>query len=149
MDTYSDEHIVGKTIRQGRAVAVQSGSTFVFGQVVGVSGSRWQVEADLALEPGTSIDVRVELTPLAGTALASVVVIRPLHVADGEIRRYLVEVANIADEDRQRCAGWLESMQTGGTLSTFSGLSDVHLAGGRASLRQALRGDPRTITVLE
>lgn len=154
METFSNPPGVSESLRVGRSAAVQSGSTLAFGKVLTVSGKRWQLEVDMALDIGTPVEIRVELTPISGTALARARVSHALPVADGEPPRYFVEVAEIAAEDRERCSNWLDSLRTGGTLSTFSAVSDVYgLAGGRASVRDVLRNrdDPRGngVTVLE
>lgn len=153
METYSTPPGAVENLRVGRAAAIQSGSTLAFGKVLTVSGKRWQLEVDIALEIGTRVEVRVELTPISGTALARGRVSHALPVADGEPARYFVEISEIAAEDRERCANWLDSVRTGGTLSTFSAVSDVRgIGGGRASVRDVLRNrdDLRGgVTVLE
>lgn len=104
------------------------------------------------LQKGDAVDVRFELSPVPGTALVSGMVSRRLLIAHGELPRYLIELVNVAEDDRERCGTWLEAARVGGTLSPFSGVSDVHDAGGmpRASMRDALRGPPpRGFTVLE
>lgn len=140
METYSNPPGLVENLRVGRAAAIKSGSTLAFGKILTVSGKRWQLEADLPLEVGASVEIRVELTPISGTALAHALVSRVLPVADGEPARYFVEVSEIAPHDRERCSNWLESLRTGGTLSTFSAVSDVHGHGnGRSSVREVLR----------
>ena len=139
-------------VRVSGAASVQAGTALAFGRIVAVSGLRIQVEADLDLEKGALVDIRFELSPVPGTALVSGTVRRRLLIAHGELPRYLIEIANVAAEDRERCGTWLEAARVGGTLSTFSGVSDVQggLGAPRASLRDALRGLPlRGVTVLE
>ncbi len=139
-------------VRVSGAASMQAGGTVAFGRIVAVSGLRIQVEADIALQKGDAVDVRFELSPVPGTALVSGTVSRRLLIAQGELPRYIVDVENVADADRERCGTWLEAARIGGTLSTFSGVSDVHDAHGlpRTSMRDALRGLPvRGVTVLE
>lgn len=132
------------------AASVQSGSEVVFGVLRAVSGDRVELEADLEVEVGAPVAVRLALTPAPGTALLQAVVTRRLLVVPGESRRFLARVTEVADEDRDRCAAWLDAARAGGgTLSTFSGVSDIH-AGGRNRVADALRGAlADEVTVLE
>ena len=138
-----------RAIQVDHSAAVQTDSTLVFGKITTVVNDRMYLEADVALERGSTIDLRFELTPLAGTALVRASVARVLAVAEGELPRYAVELVSIAEADRERCETWLESKRTGGTLSTFSGVSDIALGAGRAGLRAAMRPMLGSVTVLE
>lgn len=152
MSTYPFLSNDSERVRVSGAASMQAGGTVAFGRIVAVAGQRIQVEADINLQKGDPVDVRFELSPVPGTALVSGTVSRRLLIAQGELPRYLIEVAAVAEGDRERCGTWLEAARTGGTLSTFSGVSDVHDAGGmpRASMRDALRGlPPSGVTVLE
>lgn len=152
MNTFPFVNNDSERVRVSGAASLQAGGTVVFGRIVAVSGLRLQVEADIDLPRGAAVNVRFELSPVPGTALVGGTVNRRLLIAHGETPRYLVEVTNVAEADRERCGTWLDAARIGGTLSTFSGVSDVRdgMGAPRASLRDALRGlPPRGLTVLE
>ena len=151
MNPYPFSSELADRVRATAATSIQVGGTVKFGRMVAVSGLRLQVEGDIEVTPGDAVELRFELTPVPGTALVRGRVQRLLLVAEGELPRFTVEIQDVAEEDRDRCGTWLEAIRTGGTLSTFTGVSDVRdVRGGSASVREALRAMAlRPITVLE
>ncbi len=131
------------------AASVHVGGLLVFGSLRAVQGERLQIELATELAVGTVLELRIDLTPAPGSAHLTGIVTRALLVADGETERYLIRVTDVAVGDQERCADWLTAVRNGGgTLSTFSGVSDVR-AGGRSGLAGALRRGIVPATVLE
>lgn len=121
------------------AASAKVDGLLIFGTLKAVQGERLQVELGADLEVGAALELRIELTPAPGTALLTGVVTRALLVAPGETQRYLIRVTDVAVGDQERCADFLTAVRNGGgTLSTFSGVSDVR-DGGRAGMKGALR----------
>ncbi len=123
------------------AVAVGARGTMAFGTIRGVAGDRVVVEVAADLAAGEAVELKIDLSPAPGTALARGTVLRSLLVADGEAARYSVRVDSVADADVARCADWLEAIRLGGTMSTFSGIDEG--TSSRDSVTAALRDAAR------
>jgi hypothetical protein len=131
----------GERIRVRANVAVRSDQRLQFGRVLWVEPERILLQLEQPLEPNELAEMRVDLSPLPGTALAKGIVLRELPRADAEVPRYLLRLTGVAPDDRLRWQAWLEEKRVGGTLSHVSeiGNSQNPLQSGYTPIAEAER----------
>ncbi len=105
-------------------VTVRSQSGMGAGSLLWIQGARVLVEVDHELFEGSQIDVKVDLSPVPGTALLTARVARSAPAATREMARYLLELIEVAKDDRQRWGTWLAAKVSGGTLSNLSDVKE-------------------------
>src|SRR5688572_7737338 len=88
------------------SAAVRCASGFFFGTARWIHGDRVMVELDSELVVGDDLDLRLTLVPTSGTALAKAVVHRVLVTAKDEPNRYVLQVRDVAPEDKARFSAW-------------------------------------------
>lgn len=116
----------GEHITLKASVGVQSSTGMNFGTLVWLAGVRIHLRVDSDLLPMERISLRVDLSPVAGTALLDATVARVLPTAAGETSAYLLRLNDVASVDRPAWERFLRMKQTGGTLND---LSDVRSGG--------------------
>ena len=89
-----------------------------------VQGGRMLVQLDAEVDEGAEIDVKVDLSPVPGTALLRARVAKGVVGTGRELPRYILDLIEVASDDRGRWTAWLAAKLTGGTLSNVSGVSD-------------------------
>lgn len=131
----------GDRVRVRATAAIRTLQTLHFGKLIWVDGARLLVQLEHPLTVDEPLDLRVDLSPLPGTALAKGVVVRELARADGEMPKYLVRLVDIALDDRARWATWLDEKRSGGTLSNVSDLTrnETPLGSGYAKVAELER----------
>ena len=110
-------------VRVRANAAIRTPQTLHFGKLVWVEGTRLLIQLEHPLTANDPVDLRVDLSPLPGTALARGTVVRELARVEGELPKYLVRLVEVALDDRQRWLAWLEEKRSGGTLSHVSDLT--------------------------
>jgi hypothetical protein len=106
------------------SVAVRVGGTVAFGTLLWLDGGRLLIEVDGDFQDGETAEIRLDLTPLAGTALIHAQVHRQLVTAPDEMARFVFRPSTVADDDAERFQGWLGQMRVGGTVKDLSTLSN-------------------------
>ena len=121
------------------SAAVRSDSGVSFGTLRWVAGEQVLIEVDTDLAAGDAVEIRVDLSPTPGTALARCTNIRQLATTQGETCRYVLRIGDMPAEDRGRWLSWLRTIRRGGTLSDFGMLSTGSdpIAGGQAQASAA------------
>lgn len=134
------------------AVSVRVADAVVFGTLRSVHGDRLTIEAEAEFPAGEPAELRIELTPHAGTAFVHGHVDRRLLTGVDEQSRFVVRVTEVPPDDDVRFRAWIEQMRTGGTVKDFSVFSDsrrsvVHSQTRASEARQALASmDTRSVT---
>lgn len=109
------------------------------GTLLWVQGARLLTQLDAVVEEGAEIDVKVDLSPVPGTALIRAVVGKCLPSTGREMPRYVLLVREVAEDDRGRWTTWLAARLSGGTLSNVSDIRDgtARVAAGAERERRA------------
>ncbi|MBM4369164.1 MAG: hypothetical protein FJ102_23320, partial [Deltaproteobacteria bacterium] len=106
------------------AITVRSSIGMGAGSLLWIQGSRMLVEVDHDLHDAVEIELKVDLSPVPGTALLTARVERSAPAATREMARYLLELVEVARDDRQRWGTWLAAKLAGGTLSNLSDVKE-------------------------
>ncbi len=106
------------------SITVRSPSGMGCGSLLWIQGVRMLAEVDHELFEGSQIELKVDLSPVPGTALLTARVARGAPAAAREMPRYLLELLDIAKDDRQRWGTWLAAKVAGGTLSNLSDVKE-------------------------
>lgn len=110
------------------AAAVRVGGVAAFGTLHWIAGDRLMIEVDGSFPAGEPAEIRLDLTPMPGTALVVGSVHRQLVTAEDEMERFVFRVVSVAEEDAERLTAWIAQVRVGGTVKDFSTLSAIRRA---------------------
>ena len=117
------------TLRASTGVQGKTGMNF--GTLEWIAGQRIHLRVDSELVPLEAVSLRVDLSPVAGTALLEATVMRVLPGAPSDPSQYLLRLDRVAPVDHPAWDRYLRTKHSGGTLSDVSdirgGSSDLRL----------------------